>query len=261
MKTENVKQIITALRSTLYVTQKNYSDNFTNCPRPFYNFLLMLEGEACFRISPDKSILIKSGNLIWIPKGSTFHVEWRGMPARWYAIHFDFSPSFNPFLNRIMGLQILNHPDPFSMLNDFQLLSEEKNPYLILSVFYRVFANLFPLIAGHNDSNLKIIRPAVNYLNLHFKGKIYIEKLANMCLLSRSKFQELFKKITGLSPIAYKNQLLVQSLQQALLFEQDKSLEELSDEYGFNSMVYMCRLFKKSTGKTPTEYRKKSSLL
>lgn len=221
----------------------------------------MLEGEAYFQIFPEKSILIKPGDLIWIPKGSTFRVEWRGTPASWYAIHFDFSPSFNPFLNRITGLQILNYPTPFGLLKDFQLLSIEKNPYLILSTFYRVFANLFPLIASHKDSRQKIIRPALDYLNLHFKEKIYIKKLAAMCLLSRSQFQELFKKITGLTPIAYKNLLLIQALQQALLFEQDKSLEELAVEYCFNSMVYMCRLFKKSTGKTPTEYRKNSSPL
>lgn len=261
MKTENVKQIITSLRSTLYVSQKTYSNNFTNSPRPFYNFLLMLEGEAHFLIAHDKSILVKAGDLIWLPKGSTFHVEWRGTPASWHVIHFDFSASFNPFLNRITDPQILKHPHPFKLLKYFQILSYEKNPYLILSTFYQVFAELFPLITTRRNLRQKIILPALDYLELHYKEKIYTKKLASLCLLSRTKFQSIFKEITNMTPIAYKNLLLIQALQQALLLERDKSLEELAAEYCFNSMVYMCRLFKKTTGKTPTEYRNGNSFL
>ena len=205
MKTENIKQIITYLRSTLYVSKKTYYDDFSNYPRPFYNFLIMLEGEAFFRISPEKTITAKSSDIIWLPKGSTFYVEWRGSNASWYVIHFDFSYSFNPFINRITTPQKLAFPQPLNLLKDFQLLSNEKNPYLIMSTFYHVFGNLFSLIELKKDSQQKLIRPALNYLELHYKEKIYIEDLAAMCLMCRSKFQYLFKTITNMTPIAYKN--------------------------------------------------------
>lgn len=252
------------MRSTLYTSRKNYNDDFTSYPRPFYNFLLMLEGEAEFKISAGKSITVKSGELIWIPKGSTFFARWRVSEsgiARWYAIHFDFSSPFNPFLNKVTEPQILNFENPLSILNDFNALSNETNPYLILSVFYRVFAKIFPLIAVRSDSRQKIIRPALDYIELHYKEKLYTKCLASACLLSRSKFQYVFKRIMNMTPIEYKNLLLIQSLQQALLLERDKTLEEISAEYCFNSTAYMCILFKKATGKTPTEYRKTNSLL
>ena len=261
MKIENVKQIITSLRSTLYTSNKTYSDNYYHSPRPFYNFLIMIEGTALFQVTPEKSILAESGDIIWLPKGSTFHVEWRGTPASWHVVHFDLSFSFNPFLNRITYPQKLNYPNPFNLLKDFQYLSIEKNPYLVLSTFYRIFAYLFPLIERKRDPQQKIIRPALNHLETHYKEKIYIKELASMCLLSRSKFQSLFKEITNMTPITYKNVLLIQALQQSLLLEPDKSLEELAFEYGFESTVYMCRLFKNLTGNTPTEYRNKQSLL
>ena len=261
MKIENINQIVTYLRSTLYVSKKTYIDDFSNYPRPFYNFLLMLEGEAFFKISSEKTISAKPGDIIWLPKGSTFYVEWRGSNASWHVIHFDFSYSFNPFLNRITNPQKLNFSQPLSLLKDFQLLSTENNPYLILSAFYRVFGNLFSLIEMRKNPQQKLIRPALNYLELHYKEKIYIKDLAAMCLLCRSKFQYLFKNITNMTPIAYKNVLIIQALQRNLILEPEKSLEDFVFEYGFDSTTYMCRLFKKITGKTPTEYRKNESSL
>lgn len=261
MKEENVKQIITSLRSTLYTSDKTYSDDFSHTPRPFYNFLIMLEGSAYFQIAPEKSILAEAGDVIWLPKGSTFHVEWRGTPVSWHVVHFDLSSFYNPFLNRNTYPQKLNCQNSFYLLKDFQDLSIEKNPYLILSTFYHIFAYLFPLIERKSNPQQKIIQPALNYLDTHYKEKIYINDLASMCLLSRSKFQILFKQITNMTPISYKNLLLIQALQQTLVLEPNTSLDELAVEYGFESTVYMCRLFKKLVGKTPTEYRLKQSLL
>ena len=40
-----------------------------------------------------------------------------------------------------------------------------------------------------------------------------------------------------------------------LLFDKNKSIEEISNEFGFDSPIYFRRVFKKLTGKTPTEYR------
>lgn len=260
MRAENVKQIITSLRSTLYTSEKTYSDDYSNTPRPFYNFLIMLEGTACFQLSAEKSILAQAGDIIWLPKGSTFFVEWR-RSARWHVVHFDFSASFNPFLNRITYPQKLNYQNVFDLLKDFQDLTIEKNSLLILSIFYRIFAHLYPLIERTKNPQQKIIQPALTYLETHYKEKVYIQDLASICLLSRSKFQSLFKQITNMSPIAYKNLLWIQALQQTLVLEPNKSLDELAFEYSFESTVYMCRLFKKLVGKTPTEYRTKQSLL
>jgi len=91
MHIENVKQILTSLRSTRYLTQKTYRFNCTNAPRPFYNFLIMLEGEARFQLNEQECITAQKGDLIWIPKRSTYFVDWMGSPTSWYVIHFDFS--------------------------------------------------------------------------------------------------------------------------------------------------------------------------
>lgn len=262
MHAENIKQIITSLRSTLYLTQKNYSDNYTHTPRPFYNFLIMLEGEARFQINEQKCVVAHKGDLIWIPKRSTFFVDWIGSPASWYVLHFDFSFRFNPFFNKLSQVQKLNFGDARVMLPDFERLTTERNPYFIVSTFYRIFAQVFPLITLQEVSERQyVIQPAVNHLEVHYREKVPVEKLASLCLLSLSRFQHLFKEIMGMSPIAYKNQVLIQHVQQALLINPEQSLESIANEFGFESTIYLCRLYKKITGMTPSESRKSDTLI
>lgn len=256
MHVENVKQIIPYLRSTRYITQKNYSDNFNTVPRPFYNFFIMLEGEAHFYLSDKKVLIANAGDVIWIPKRSTFFVEWLGEPASWHVLHFDFSFSFNPFFNHLSQVQKLDFDDANALLPDFEALVNEKNPHLILSIFYKIFAQLSPLISLKEVSEQQYaIQPAINYLEVHYKEKIRVEKLASLCLLSVSRFQGLFKEIMGVSPIVYKNQILIQHVQQALLINKKQTLECIATEFGFESSIYMCRLYKQITGMTPSESR------
>lgn len=262
MYIENVKQIITSLRSTRYFTETNYSDNFTNVPRPFYNFLIMLSGEARFYIGNEKCIIARKGDLIWIPKRSTFFVEWIGSPACWHIVHFDFSFPFNPFANKISKVHKLNFENTNLLLPDFERLTTEGNPYLILSIFYKIFAQLYPLIPTKEISEQRYtIQPAIDYLEVHYKEKIPVDKLAALCLLSVSRFQHLFKEYMGMSPITYKNQILIQHVQQALLINAEQSLENIANEFGFESTIYLCRLYKKITGMTPSESRKSNTLI
>ena len=99
------------------------------------------------------------------------------------------------------------------------------------------------------------------YLENNYDAHCTVEGLAGLCFLSPSRFFYHFKKETGLSPIAYKNQVCIRHATQTLLLEKHKSIEEVSEEYGFESAVYFRRLFKSVTGKTPTQYRNEETLL
>ena len=65
----------------------------------------------------------------------------------------------------------------------------------------------------------------------------------------------------GVSPIVYKNRLSIQSAAQELLYNKDESIANISKKYGFSSLVYFEQLFKKTTGKSPSQYRKENQLL
>ena len=48
---------------------------------------------------------------------------------------------------------------------------------------------------------------------------------------------------------------------QKLIEDKNISVEEIASTHGFESAVYFRRLFKKFTGKTPTEYRRQEFIL
>jgi AraC-like DNA-binding protein len=64
-----------------------------------------------------------------------------------------------------------------------------------------------------------------------------------------------FKKKTGLSPLAYFNQLKVQHACE-LLKKTDLKINQICYKVGIEDSLYFSRLFSKAMGMSPTEYRK-----
>ncbi len=263
MTIENIKQIISFLRSAEYVYHKNYYNDYTNAPRPTYNFLIMREGGADLVIDGAK-FEIKKNDVIWIPKNSKYSVEWKGSPVLFSVLHFDFSASFDPFFHQQTTIQHLVFSDIETLLKDFSYLKENSiENYTGVYVFYRIFSFLYPLIqkSEYEREEQQSIQPAIEYIETHYREKILIQTLSELCFISQSRFEHLFKKIMGVSPITYKNNILIQHIQQTLISDKSLSVQSIADLYGFDSTVYFCRLFKSLTGVTPTQYRKLNSLI
>lgn len=263
MTNENIKQIITFMRSAEYVYQKTYYNDYTHAPRPTYNFLIMREGGADIVLN-GSVFTIEKNDVVWIPKGANYSVEWKGSPVLFSVLHFDFSSSFDPFAQRQTTIQLLDFSDIDVLLRDFSYLKENGvDDYMGLSVFYRILALLHPLIQAneYEREQQQAIQPALDHIEAHYRTKIQVKTLSELCFISQSRFEHLFKKVMGVSPITYKNNILIQHIQRALISDKSLSVQAIADLYGFESTVYFCRLFKSLTGLTPTQYRKNNSLV
>ena len=263
MTTENIRQIITFLTAAEYVYKKTYYNDYTNAPRPTYNFLIMREGCANLVIDGE-DFKIEKNDVVWIPKNSKYSVEWKGSPVLFSVLHFDFSASFDPFFYQKTNIQHLDFADTKSLLEDFSFLKDNGiETYMSISVFYRIFAHLYPLLQKHDyeRKQQQSIQPALEYIQAHYREKIQIQTLSELCYLSQSRFEHLFKKIMGVTPITYKNTILIQHIQQTLISDKALSVQAIADLYNFESTVYLCRLFKHLTGITPSQYRKLNAFI
>lgn len=269
MKLDNIKQIITFMRTAEYSYERVHYNDYTRAPLPTYNFLIMCEGEAVFTLNElgeNPVVTFKKGDVVFVPKNVTHAVHWMGQagaPVRFIVLHFDFAPQFDPFHAGQTVIQKLSIGNSDDVLPDFECLQERSiEDYMNLSVFYRIFAKLYPLVQKKEiRDGQALIQPAVEYLEAHCSEKIKLEMLSQLCLLSPSRFQHLFKKIMGVSPIAYKNNILIGRIQQTLIADKTISIQDISDAYNFESTIYFCRLFKSLTGLTPSEYRKLNNLI
>jgi len=122
---------------------------------------------------------------------------------------------------------------------------------LLLIEFLR-FAE--PLLPGPLDS-VKRFQPVFNYIAANIARDISLEDLAALCQLNPNYFSTLFSREIGISPMAYLWRYRIRQAQM-MLWDSVFSVEQIAAKVGYADPCYFCRLFKKSTGTTPSSYRR-----
>lgn len=115
------------------------------------------------------------------------------------------------------------------------------------------------LLEKINYSENDIINNAVKIINRDYIAGVTLEDISKELHISKNYLCSLFKKYTGVSYCKYINTLKT-NMAKKLLSENKKSLEYISYECGFSSQAHFTLTFKKYTGLTPGEYRKKICL-
>ncbi|SEM31116.1 MULTISPECIES: response regulator transcription factor [unclassified Butyrivibrio] len=110
-----------------------------------------------------------------------------------------------------------------------------------------------PTDASENESNIKAL---LKYVDDHFREEISREQLSVMFFFDPDYITKIFKKETGMS---YKNYVIEKrlSLAKELLTESDYPIHDIAQYVGYDNYSYFTRLFKKSFGVTPIEFRGK----
>lgn len=99
----------------------------------------------------------------------------------------------------------------------------------------------------------------LQYIDLHYYEHIDLALLEQKFGFSRPYLCRIFKTMTGISPIDYIIRKRIDEAKRRLI-ETSVSILEISEECGFNSLSNFNSLFKRTTGCTPGNYRKKGSL-
>lgn len=88
--------------------------------------------------------------------------------------------------------------------------------------------------------------------------KLSLSELAENFSLSVSTLKRYFKKYTGQSPIEYINNTRI-NMAKFMLIDSNLQISEVSYNVGFEDALYFSKFFKKKTGLSPKEFRKKHS--
>lgn len=93
----------------------------------------------------------------------------------------------------------------------------------------------------------------VNYVDNHYReSDMSLGRLAKTFSYTEKYLSSLFKKNMHIGFVAYLNNLRVQYANE-LIDKGDGSISEISSACGYSDYTYFSKVFKKSTGKTPTE--------
>ncbi|MGO5160726.1 MULTISPECIES: AraC family transcriptional regulator [unclassified Bilifractor] len=99
------------------------------------------------------------------------------------------------------------------------------------------------------------ISEALAYIEEHLDEKINLVDLAEKCCMSVPSFTKKFKERTGETLVQYLNEQRIERVK-ILLRNRHLSLEQIAEQTGFSNSNYLIRVFKKTTGKTVSEYRR-----
>lgn len=109
-------------------------------------------------------------------------------------------------------------------------------------------------IPGKHYHQDKQIISLQNWLEHHFAEDFSIDELAERINMTPRTFKRRFKAATSDTPITYVQKLRVESAKR-MLEGSKKSLEQITQEVGYNDMSSFIRLFKKHTSMSPGAFR------
>ena len=139
----------------------------------------------------------------------------------------------------------------------------------LIKEFYRlcsiddIFDNLLfktndSLIDWKNEKKLensKPIRIAKQYINENYNLPLTLEIIGDRIGFNPTYFSSVFKKETGKNFLEYLTEIRIQNAKQILL-DTDKNIVDVCEQVGFKDFKYFTKIFKKTTGLSPSDYRK-----
>ena len=135
---------------------------------------------------------------------------------------------------------------------------DEKKLVAVIKPLCRMVEYLESLVPK-NESEItdnELINRALKYIQRNFGKNLTLNEIADFCSFSRSSLCHLFKKYTGVSVHNYIVNLRISHAKELLKIS-NQSVSAVAVKCGFSDYNYFASCFKKVTGISPSEYRKK----
>lgn len=237
-----------------------------------YILMYCIEGEGWFEIANQVQKVV--ANQVFILPKAKAHSYGSKSKNPWsiYWIHFDGDKAH--FFSDGLDKPLLISPGKDSRLEDRFKLFEEifstlKNGYSknnlefsITALFY-FFGSLKYLSTyracnnpGQQYQQRDVADEAIHFMRENVRKRLSLKEIADYVGFSPSRFSALFQSKTGHSPLNYFIHLKIQEACHHLDFS-DMKINQISMLVGFEDPFYFSRLFTKTMGISPSEYREK----
>ena len=226
--------------------------------------LYVHEGNVTVKIDKKKHHLTAGSLVIFKPKSQTnifYHGDNRN--TRYYIFFNGFN--IDDILSKLSLNESIYNVGKFTeFLDTYSSLAKDLKTNGFKNMFYQkiLLLNLFAKISEKQfqSSSLPLnnkISPAVTHMQQNFKNKILsAEEYAEMCNMSKVTLVKYFKLYENTTPTKYYTSLKIANAQLQLL-NTNKTVSEIAYDLSFDDPLFFSRVFKKYTGDSPTEFRKK----
>jgi AraC-like DNA-binding protein len=206
---------------------------------------------------------VERGDIVVIPPGiphgygadvrdpwtvSWFHVE--GVDVR-QLLSVGAATRSRPVVRPNDAFRVASLADEIVALG--QHLGERKSMLATSGAAWNLLALLSEEAVGHQPL-ADVVSQARDFLRDNIALRISVDELAAMAGVSPSYFSAQFRRIVGVSPLLFHNNVRMARARE-LLDLTDDSIGSISESLGYVDRFYFSRQFKNAHGMTPMQYR------
>ncbi|WP_297197526.1 AraC family transcriptional regulator [uncultured Pluralibacter sp.] len=233
---------------------------------PFPRLEIMLEGEMCDLALGIDSPHLRAGQALYIPAGRWNLPQWRG-PAVLLSILFG-KQKLGFSLQRWDGQQMTSISKEnvarlgprvgsylLMPLNELALLPAEPTAQIVFAGLISHCCDQLTHLPTSLSKSEALLRAIQEYLQEEPGQPLSRESVARHFHITPNYLSHLFQKV---GQTGFNDYLTGLRLEQAkgLLRGYDMKVKEIAHRCGFEDSNYFCRLFRRHTARSPTEYRR-----
>ena len=228
-----------------------------------YLLIAMLTGSLTYQTRKSSGIA-RAGQVLLLDCNAPHAYAAQGK-CSFTFIHFSGAQSKELYdeIERTCG-NLIQLPDPnvlhesigamLSSMREERRMNEGQTSAMIYAMLMKLLENSG--VSGTGGSGNPMVDRAIHYIRTHLTDRLTVEEIAGSTGYSSSYFSHMFTEETGLSPYQFVLKSRMDHAQQ-LLKTTRLSVQEIAFQCGFNSAANFCYTFKRNTGISAHEYRKR----
>ncbi len=226
--------------------------------RPYSGLVLTIDGPRDY-IFPHKTITALPGHILYLPKGSHYHLnDLAPCDCLSFNFHTLHPLPAEPFLYSVEN-QMQAYTELFRSASRYYEKRPQGMEARLRSLLYQV---IYLLQSGYTPdyvpkARAERISQAVEHIHLHYMDPaLSVETLAALCGISAVYFRRLFAQLYQMTPSQYiRNYRLRRAME--LLESGMYRVGEVAAMVGYESEFYFSRTFRQQTGLSPSQYIRK----
>lgn len=245
---------------TIFTSAELKTDNVET--RVDYYLLYLVSGDLTVSF-PSKDITLEPGSFLIFPPGCRYkYYHKNGSQIEYMWLHFTGSAVeellckyellLYPKINKIEpdDAIIMRFQNIFNAFIKHDKFRENE----LSTLLERLMISLARRVSGEKKGS-NLLNKSISFINSNYVSDLRVPDLAKMENLSVSRYNTLFKQVTGVSPVEYIKKMRLNSACE-LLSATDLPIKTISSMVGYPDSHFFSRIFKKSLGVSPAFYRK-----
>ncbi len=164
-------------------------------------------------------------------------------------------------MNQLKGKQKTRFRDAVKELSKHSGINKPFLQSLSLCKILTILSNevIYKILTDSDTDNIlttpKKLRHCIDYISRNYASNITLDELAKYSNVSKQQLIRYFKSTLNTTPMQYITEYKITHAKKMLFYHSELTINEIALELGFDNQHYFSKVFKKTTGETPSEYR------